>query len=135
MDVQKLFDAMSDACRQTRSQYHLTLGNMIEILRDQPKDRLVRVSGTLYPCKARSYRGYYSDLAFEITSDRITCEEFLKECDSALGKTFEGFKGGDFIMGKDTPLWISEYGVSSGIAVVGSGIIDNELVLMTKKVD
>lgn len=131
MDTQEFFEQL----RQIRSQYHLTLGSMIEILRDQPKDSVVRLLGKgLCPCNPHSYRGYYSDLAFETTSDPVTCEEFLKECNHALGKTFEGYKGGDFTMDEDTPLWISEYGVSSQTAIVGRFINDSGLVLMTKQI-
>lgn len=30
------------------------------------------------------------------------------------GKTFTGYKGGDYLMGKSTPLWVADYGMSSG---------------------
>ena len=33
--------------------------------------------------------------------------EMAKEC---IGKTFTGYKGGEFLMLEDTPLWISNYG-------------------------
>jgi hypothetical protein len=121
MDMQKLVDAMNAAGRSTRSDYHLTLGELIAALRDMPEDLRVDcgdVDGE-HPGRATSYRGYYSDLAFMPTKDATTAGELLKICEATLGTTLEGYKGGDFLMDANTPLWISEYGSSSGRAVIG----------------
>ena len=45
-------------------------------------------------------------------------KEILKEALLAHGKTFEGYKGGEFTMEGDTPVWYSHYG-TTGPAIMG----------------
>jgi len=35
-----------------------------------------------------------------------------------MGKVYEGYKGGDYVMGANTPLWIGEYGSAGGIKLI-----------------
>jgi len=56
-----------------------------------------------------SYRGYYTDVAFE-PKENTTFGEMLQHAESALGQTFCGYKGGAFKMHKYTICWIAEYG-------------------------
>lgn len=135
MDIQALVNAISAASRSERSNYHMTLGKMIaELEKCDPKAN-VTLSDTISPGMAHSYRGYYSDLAFKPSTKPVTAEAFLRECRNALGATFEGYKGGDYVMGADTPLWISEYGTNSGMAIVGLLNQGDDVVLEIKMVD
>jgi hypothetical protein len=68
-----------------------------------------------------SYRGYYQDLAFIPTDEKVTASTLLVQCQNAMGKVFEGYKGGDFVMGELTPLWLSDYGRASGIKIMSIG--------------
>lgn len=89
-----------------RSVYQMTLGEIIDYLEEQPKDRLVKGLG--YLC---SYRGYYCDLAFAPTNNEtVTVESLLGKCKDVMGRTFTGYKGGDYMMGENTPLWVAPYG-------------------------
>jgi hypothetical protein len=36
--------------------------------------------------------------------------ELLAECEAAMGQVFTGYKGGDYVMGALTPLWVATYG-------------------------
>lgn len=36
--------------------------------------------------------------------------ELLAECKAAMGKVFCGYKGGDYVMGALTPVWLASYG-------------------------
>lgn len=56
-----------------------------------------------------SYRGYYDQLAFAKESHTFV-GDMLSQANSALGQSFEGYKGGFFIMSSDTPCWIAEWG-------------------------
>lgn len=56
-----------------------------------------------------SYRGYYDELAFE-PKEKVTVEEMLKCARRAIGKTFQGWKGGEYKMGKHTNVWLAEEG-------------------------
>ena len=78
-------------------------------------------------CEAHSYRGYYCDLAFERGDGTRPAAELLAECKAVMGAVFVGYKGGDFVMGALTPLWISTYGHSDGtkvIAVHAGGLVE-----------
>ena len=60
-----------------------------------------------------SYRGDYCDLAFEpVENARIG--DMLDFARSALGAEFEGYKGGEYLMGDWTTCWIARYGDSGG---------------------
>lgn len=135
MDIQKMLDAYMGALRTTRSQYQTTLGELIDELAKREPSRPVIIAGVGAPGILSSYRGYYSDLAFEGGGPEATVSDVLANCRAALGATFEGYKGGDYVMGPDTPLWASPYGESSGIAIMGVCDIEGAVVLMTKQVD
>lgn len=56
-----------------------------------------------------SYRGYYDELAFE-PAENVTVGSMLDASRSALGTTYEGWKGGDFTMRGYTTCWLAEEG-------------------------
>ncbi|MCX3059572.1 hypothetical protein [Streptomyces beihaiensis] len=60
-----------------------------------------------------SYRGDYMDLAFE-PAESITVGGMLAAARSALGATYEGWKGGQYTMGEHTWCWLSQEGDASG---------------------
>lgn len=60
-----------------------------------------------------SYRGYYDHVAF--TPERnVSVASMLANARSAMGATFEGYKGGEYTMGEFAPCWIARYGSSEG---------------------
>jgi hypothetical protein len=71
--------------------------------------------------KPMSYRGYYEQLAFE-PLENARLGDMLEHAKSALGNTFEGYKGGDYTMTETTDCWIAEYGTSGGDKI-GSTIL------------
>lgn len=105
---QALIDGMSQQWQKERSTTQLTLGQLIAYLQALPPDMPVA------PLEApHSYRGYYCDLAFEVRGEASRpAGELLAECQAAMGQVFQGYKGGDFLMGASTPLWVAEYGRS-----------------------
>lgn len=133
MDIQKLIHAMGDAARAARKNYHLTLGGLIEALEKVPADTPVVLDRGGHIHSPHSYRGYYSDLAFHQGDSATTAGELLTVCKGALGMSFEGYKGGDFLMEEDTPLWIASYGSSSGLAIVSVSQFAGNLLLGTKQ--
>ena len=135
-----------------------TLGCLIdefEILCAKPSHRSDDRSPNIYydfgnfrPTYAMSYRGYYQHLAFSIqepgekwptweNDDRKafhrTIEEFLRELKSNVGMVHEGYKGGDFTMNRDTPVWCTSYqSDASGTAIVGVEFDGYDYYLKTK---
>ncbi len=91
------------------------LSELIEVLEKWPnKEQRVPIGFT----RPHSYRGYYEDLAFEPKAN-VTVQHMLDCAKSALGKTFSGYKGGDYTMGEYTDVWLAKYGnIGEGIGPV-----------------
>lgn len=85
------------------------LGELIEWLEHQDGAKVVP-HGFGEPC---SYRGYYEDVAFA-PAENVTFASMLANAKSALGATFQGYKGGEYTMNEYTDCWIAEYGTSHG---------------------
>ena len=104
--LKEQFRKLAEEDRKKRQKTQMTLGELIAHLKQlYPKDKVADLQ------KPHSYRGYYADLAFEYDGEStISSSELLKRCYDALGQTMAGYKGGDFIMHRNTPLWIARYG-------------------------
>jgi hypothetical protein len=74
-----------------------------------PQD--ARITGFGAP---HSYRGYYTDLSFEPSDTVLSVVELLAVARGCMGVVFEGYKGGDYVMGALTPVWLSHYGSADG---------------------
>lgn len=88
-----------------RSETHLTLGRLISYLEhtaDHPVPNLTH---------PHSYRGYYSDLAFEWKDGETSSKSLLEVCKVLLGGgVLRGYKGGEYQMSHSTPLWVANWG-------------------------
>lgn len=112
--IQGLLDMKGREWEAKRAATQLTLGGLIEVLEKLPEQRIVGFGA------AHSYRGYYSDLAFKPTEDETSAITLLTVCrEDCMGQKFDGYKGGDFYMTANTPVWISDYGCSSGLRLMG----------------
>lgn len=93
----------------------------------------------LAPTFVASYRGYYDHLALGWTADfrdRPTVSTVIDILQSADGETFEGWKGGDFTMDRDTPIWVANPGQTGGTGIVGLKLLgENCVVLLTTHTD
>ena len=103
--LQALMDGMSAKWQGERAETQMTLGKMIKALEAMPETMKIKGLGEL-----DSYRGYYEDLAFEPLEGERSVEEILVQCRAAMGQVFEGYKGGNFVMGALTPIWLAHYG-------------------------
>ena len=104
--AQILVDGMAaQAMRERQESGQMTLGRMIDVLAGMDEKRPV---SNLFG--AHSYRGYYTDLAFELAPGTRQAGELLAECRSVMGKALTGYKGGEFVMGENTPVWVADYG-------------------------
>lgn len=70
----------------------------------------------------------------------VKLKDFLAKLEEVVGKTFTGYKGGSFTMGKNTPVWVADYGTSSGFigdtqAVVGIEQKDSVVTIITKHIE
>lgn len=124
-EIQDYVNNLAEIGKQERSVSQMTLGKLIS--------RIEKMTLDYFPVglsSPDSYRGYYSDLAFEFTDKPMKREDVLKVCYSALNETFYGYKGGDYVMDSNTPVWIAEYG-SCGVKIIfvkedGSFVTEND---------
>jgi len=66
-----------------------------------------------------SYRGSYDELAIVPSQGPpVVLAHFRDEMRRSLGGCYCGHKGGEYYMSGDTHVWLSDHGVSSGLAVV-----------------
>lgn len=57
-----------------------------------------------------SYRGYYQELAVDRGRSDKTVGQVIEQLKEACGKTFIGYKGGEFTMHGGTDVYFAEYG-------------------------
>ncbi len=105
---------------------HMTLGQLIDALKAMPANEQVRFDFVhMAPTTLHSYRGYYEDLAigYANLSDHdvkeMTVAELLALLEKAIGQTFKGYKGGDYVARRTTALWVANLGETGSTAIVG----------------
>lgn len=135
MDLQAFLDTMSELDCEKRGSYHLTLGGLRDALADAPNDLPVTFDDGRAAGEFASYRGYYTDIAIGAGQCAETVAEWRGKTTVALTTTFEGYKGGDYPASPGKPLWRSEYGETSGFAIIGVAVKDGAFVLLTKYID
>ena len=126
----------------------LTLGELIEKL-EQVARRSVDIIDKyghepyvmfdfcgMRPGAIGSYRGFFSRLAIGYSEDvpMVAVSDFLQQLKSAVGKTYEGYKGGQYRMGLDTPLWVANYGRCTETILCGVTDLEYAVVLRTRRV-
>jgi len=147
MDMQTFIDNQMKARRADvlAKSDQLTLGEMIlkmeAILAKTPErnsELLVWYDFEyLFPNKIDSWRGSYSELALNFAghSDAdgkpLNSKQFHELLTNAVGAIFTGYKGGDFIMSKHTPVWVSNYGNAANTAVIDIIDAGYKVVIMT----
>lgn len=145
MDLQNYLDSVLKRQRQERlaNSDQLTLGELIEKIETIVKKGYKCHDGSeptvrydfeyLFPTEIDSWRGSYAELAlnYETSGEELTVSKFLEILKAAVGKTFTGYKGGDFLMDENTPIWVANYGNSGNTALVD--VIDNDyqVILVT----
>lgn len=128
-----------DEQMNTSSQW--TLGQIIGELEKIPQGARIQFSDGRLPTYLESWRGVYAELSLvpyngdKWSKPLNTVGEVLKECKNAVGRTFQGYKGGDYTMRMSTPVWVSPHGDADNIAVVGIGIFEDNVIIQIKSRD
>jgi len=106
VDWQGLMKEYNRKWQEKRAETQMTLGGLMATLEAMPAESVV--ANLRNP---HSYRGYYIDLAFERGDGSVLASDLLTMCKERVrDQTFEGYKGGEFVMGLRTPVWIAKYG-------------------------
>lgn len=139
MDLQTMFDQASESMRNDslKNSPQWTIGELIVGLEAVDKALPVKFSDGTLPDELTSWRGSYREIAFTYLSDGIppTVEKVLTQLKESIGKTYEGYKGGDFVMGRRTPIWVAEWGTSGDTGVVGVEVANGICFIKLKGCD
>jgi hypothetical protein len=90
-----------------------------------------------FPTRFDSWRGIYRELALDCDSEKcsedlpIPVSDFLELCRETIGKSFEGYKGGEYIMDEETPIWIANYGDCGNTALIDIMDVGWRVILIT----
>jgi len=114
----------------------ITLGELAVTLEKYPESYPVEFDSGGCPDTYDSYRGYYDMISVctgaEGTNDAGT---FAQQTREAIGKTYYGYKGGNFTMNRSTPVWVAEYGQCTGIGIVGVEEKEEKVILITAEIE
>lgn len=118
----------------------ITLAGLIAGLEGCDPEREVMLDYCgLGPTNFASYRGYYDHLALGYQEGhRIRAGELLELARAEVGSQHFGYKGGEYRMTLETPVWIANHGDcwGQGIESVDSGGEDGwRVVLRTRNFD
>lgn len=110
----------------------MKLGEIIDTLEQFDPTVKVRFSDGSIPGVFMSWRGSYDQLTLAPAdeSDKLpTVGKLLAAAREADGRTFTGYKGGDFLMDRETPVWADDYSRSDHNIIAGVSVVDGEVVL------
>ena len=106
----------------------MNIKNLLKALRKFDSDTIISGVSTEF----RSYRGYYEHLAMSPNVEYMPVEVFCQALEDQIGKTFTGFKGGEYTVHESTELFVASY-ERTGEGVIGVRLDDGELTLTTEK--
>ncbi len=95
--------------------------------------------GTAHPTGLSSWRGSYAEIAINYdlggydnnNADQFAhtdLKDFVAWLRESIGKTYQGWKGGDFRMSSKTPVWVANDGNVGNTGVIG--VIDQGYVVI-----
>lgn len=151
MEIQEYLEAATKKMREASfaNSSQLTLGELLALLEKIPTEYGSDKSpvsiefdfGSAYPTGFSSWRGAYAEVAInyqlsgydgnDVQFDSKDLKDFVTELRETIGKTFTGWKGGDFTMTADTPVWVANGGNVGNTGVVGVRNDDYTVVLQT----
>lgn len=93
----------------------MTLGELIDALEKcRPNAEISLKPFSLTPTGIESWRGRYDELALTYRTvdhgERTTVAELLPLLRKMVGSVETGYKGGEYRMDRDTPVWVDNYG-------------------------
>lgn len=128
-----------DTWRRCGEAGQMSLGELVARLEAVvDKSKVVFVGEGMYAQTFHSYRGYYEHISLSYDADASMARlvvEVLRDATAAIGSMLEGYKGGEFMMTRLTPVWISPYGASSRMALVAVEELPDKVLLRSKRID
>jgi hypothetical protein len=98
----------------------MLLKNLIKELENQPQENSISFDFCgAAPNGIDSSRGSYDELALSFDFGETKVSNLLKMCKAAIGTTYHGYKGGEYVMNETTPVWVDNYGIWSSTKITG----------------
>ena len=115
IDMQAMVDNAVSRARSERmaKSDQLTLGEIITKLEatEDWANKKVRFDFGKVPTGIDSWRGSYAELSLHFgDGEGPLTSDLIKQLKDVVGKTLEGYKGGDFYMSRHTPVWVANWG-------------------------
>ena len=88
----------------------MRLRDLLEALEAAPRGCKVAFDNGELPGEFHSYRGYYDEACLAEGHEEITAAQLKKKLKKFIGSTQRGWKGGEFEMYPETPLWRADNG-------------------------
>lgn len=81
------------------------------------------------------WRGIYSEIAIcpIEPSQTHTVQTQMELAIQSIGRTFTGYKGGDYTMTRETPVWVSPHGQADSYMVVGFEVLEDCVIIQIKE--
>lgn len=114
----------------------LNLGQFIAALESVEMDKEINFSFCyLTPNIFQSYRGCYEDLCltYKEPDYETHVRDILLRAREAVGKTFQGYKGGSYTMTNKSALWVSKKDCASDTIVTSLKETSTSVIIETKK--
>jgi hypothetical protein len=113
----------------------MNLGTLIDTLEALPPTYDVKFDDGTIPHRFHSWRGVYAELTLGRDRygkpRRMSVQRLLAQAKKADGATFQGYKGGDFTMGRHTPVWADDCGEYNSRGILGASVVDGTVILAT----
>ena len=148
MDLQTIVTnaLAAERAEQMKTSPQLTLGELILKLEAVGNKELPVVFdvGKYHPTDIDSWRGRYNELALNYVTkgEPLSVRDITAFLRGTVGSIHTGYKGGDYLMGKTTPVWVANYGDSEGprgnedyTAMVDVREGENRVILITAVLD
>lgn len=114
----------------------LTLGEFISLLEVQDQEKCIKYDFVHFdPGEFDSWRGDYGYLALGYDNgegEGKVVKDILEMAKDAVGRVYNGWKGGEYRMTKETPLRCANPGESGDTAIVGVQDKGWVVVIMTQ---
>lgn len=110
MDLMQKVIYLSNENSKFKSAKEYNLGTFIKDLEKLDGDKEIIIEDGVYPSCFCSWRGSYCELSLDFDRTPILVRELLEKAKDANGKTFIGYKGGEFLMDFFVPIHIAAYG-------------------------
>lgn len=111
----------------------MNLGDLIATLDGFPKDAPIRYGWGKPVGRFTSWRGRYDELTLMPgnAEEERTVGDVLADARAAVGATFTGYKGGEYVMTERSPVWADDYGDCDYRAITGVQVQNGVVTLST----